>query len=176
MMGLNKKKVDETPTAISSEFVRTSEARRPKDTSHGSGHQSGTYYKIEVRSTYSEPTVIPLADGKHFVIDQNWRQWPIRLAPYWTDTLKVPVVSYDGEAASHGLSAYTAAEAHRWLLLAWLEAAHVGGTLCIETRFVEVRMETRYSITETGVTDALEKLRGSPTTHPRFPEWTTESQ
>lgn len=115
---------------------------------HGSGSGTSTGYKVEVRTTYHAPTVIGT-----FVIDGTWREWPVQegAAPFGAN---VPIARLDRRLIEVGLLSYVAAEAHRWALLAALDAHKVMGALCIETRLVEVQLNYQYSTKETGVMGA----------------------
>ncbi len=117
----------------------------------GSGHNHG--YKVEVRTSYHDPTLIPLADGKVFVIDLVWREWPIRegVTPFGVN---IPIKSWDRSNLDRGLVSYVVAEAHRWALLAHLEASTLAGSLCVQTRLVKVKLHYTYKLEEVGVTSA----------------------
>jgi hypothetical protein len=124
---------------------------------HGSGSRTAVYYKIEVRTTYHQPTV--LSEGSFpFVIDGEWREWPISpgSTAYGTN---VPIKVLDRNALDHGLLPYEAAEAHRWALFAALEATRAAGGLCIETRLVSVQYKEEYSTGELGVSEPLQMPR-----------------
>ncbi len=128
---------------------------------HGNGSSTGTYYKVEHRTTTSLSTVIGNPNEPFpFIIDHYWRTLGIMLGgtPYGAN---IPVRSWDTEAAKHGLVCYAAAEAHRWAFLAYLEANTVGGSLCVETRLVAVKFHQQYSTEELGVT-AHQGWRHSP--------------
>lgn len=120
---------------------------------HGNGSSTGTFYKVEFRNISTMVTVI--GDGQQpfpFVIDNYWRQLPLtRGATKWG--VNIPIRSWDGEAADHGLVTYVAAEAHRWAFLAALEAGvgGAGGALCVETRLVAVEFHKEYRTKELGV-------------------------
>ena len=121
-----------------------------KERAHGSGSSRGTYYKVEVRTTYHEPTVLQSDGGQRpFVIDDKWREWPVYLGaqPFGTN---IPVKSWNRHAAEHGLLSHEVAEAHRWALIAMLEAHQ--SALCVETRLVAVEFSEEYSTREIGVT------------------------
>lgn len=122
---------------------------RPSAGVHGSGHSSEIGYKIEVRSSYSEPSVL-----KDFIIDTVWRVLPIIHGPNpWG--ANIPVREMDLNMLQHGLVSRVVAEAHRWAFLARLEAQHITGSLCIETRLVKVEVKTHYSTEERGVSDIV---------------------
>lgn len=118
---------------------------------HGNGSSSGTFYKIEVRTSYPSPTVIGEARRPiPFIIDHYWRELPIqRGATEWG--VNIPVRPWDGHALDKGLCSYIVAEAHRWAFLAALEVGG-GSTLCVETRLVAVELKEEYSLKEVGVT------------------------
>ena len=119
---------------------------------HGSGSSTEHFYKVEVRTSYYAPTVIG-GDEKSFVIDHCWRELPIYLGSTpWGQN--VPIRSHDTHACEHGMVSHTAAEAHRWAFLAWLEANRITGTLCIETRLVKVEIKRSYQTKELGVSAA----------------------
>jgi hypothetical protein len=138
------------------------------DNSHGSGTSRHTMYKIEVRSSYPEPTTI---DG--FIIDFVWRTLPIveGRSPWG---MNIPVSFLDNRGIEHGLVGYTAAQAHRWGFLAALGAKRISGALCIETRLVQVELNYSYTITEKGVSDKLDSegfLRNKTEFKPRNPDF-----
>lgn len=120
---------------------------------HGNGSSTGTFYQVEIRSTSTMPTVVGDRGATiPFVIDNYWRALPImRGATAWG--VNIPICSWDGEIADHGLVSYVAAEAHRWAFLAALEAGvgGAGGALCIETRLVAVEFHKEYRTKELGV-------------------------
>ena len=136
---------------------------------HGSGSSTEHFFKIEVRTSYYNPTVLGAGD-KSFVIDNVWREWPVtRGATPWGQN--VPIRAWDGAAAEHGMLSRVAAEAHRWSLLAWLEANQVTGSLCVETRLVKVEFKRTYTTKELGVSEPMkgaEVRRGTDFT-PRTP-------
>lgn len=123
---------------------------RPNASFHGSGNGGQDGYKVEVRTTFHEPMRID-----DFVIDGVWREWPFSLVAK-TCGVQVPVSIFDRGMMDHGLlPSRTTAEAHRWLLLASLEAARYGATLGLETRLVRVRYSWTYSTKEEGVTPGM---------------------
>jgi hypothetical protein len=141
---------------------------------HDSGNSSCTYYKVEVRSSLTEPTVISLSDPRKppFVIDNYWREWPVgRENP--EALVRVPVCSWDADALRYGLLSYTAAMTHAWGLVASLEAGIGGafGSLGIEIRLVEVRLNITYATEELGV---LSIDRRGDAVGPRVPRATAE--
>lgn len=133
------------------------EVELPSASKHGSGATSDHLYKIEVRKSYSDPTVLG-AGRDAFVIDMVWRTWPVYEGSTKFGT-NVPVRSWDRRGLEHGLLTYAVAEAHRWALIALLEASEVGGSLCIETRLVEVKFSTQYSTEEVGVSQPINSCR-----------------
>lgn len=136
--------------------------------SHGSGNATDIGYKVEVRTSYHSPTVIGQGDDA-LVIDTFWRQLHIRegSTPFGVN---IPVRrSWGRSILDHGLLTYVAAEAHRWAFLAYLEATQTAGTLCIETRLVEVECKTSYALTEKGVTEPLGRVV-APKSTPRLGE------
>lgn len=138
---------------------------------HGNGSFSGHYFQVEVRTSSGSPVVLSLeGERRPFVIDHCWRHWPVyRGAIKWG--CNVPIRSWDHDAADHGLLPYLAAEAHRRVLLAALEAYTIGGSLCIETRLVEVKFSKTYNCEEIGVTPALRGGWRTPkNTMPRYPK------
>jgi hypothetical protein len=139
----------------------------PNAHKHGKGEGSQVGYFLEVRSSYMTPTVI---DAKT-VIDNVWRRWDIRegTTPYG---LNVPLGRSDREMLQHGLMSYEAAQAHRWGLIAALEAQSLLGALCIETRLVKVQFHYTYRLEEIGVEEAEKAtfLRRSQGVKPRSPE------
>lgn len=144
---------------------RIPEIELNRDGKHGSGGGTTVYYKVEVRTSYHQPTV--LAGGKeHFVIDNCWREWPIRrgAAIYGNNIPYRP--AYDA-SDEHGLFPYITAEAHRLALLAHLEATHFAGSLCIETRLVAVEYKYSYEAKEIGVTPVLRADRNRHQFTPR---------
>jgi hypothetical protein len=122
----------------------------PSSGKHGTGDSTRTGYKIEVRSSYSNPTII-----EGFVIDTAWRVLPIVNGNNpWG--MNIPIIQWDVQMlAEHGLVSRVVAEAHRWAFLAMLDAQHVTGALCIETRLVKVEVKIHYSTEEKGVSDIV---------------------
>lgn len=116
---------------------------------HSRGNSTGSFYKVEVRTSYHSPTVIGTGRDA-FVIDHCWRYLPIvRGATQWG--INIPMRQWDGDAADHGLFSYLVAEAHRWAFLAFLDAHQAAGALCIQTRLVEVQLIRSYDTKELGV-------------------------
>lgn len=137
---------------------------------HGSGNQTGTYYKVEYRTITSQPTVIGDPNIPFpFVIDNYWRTLSIHLggAPW---AANIPIKSWDASAAKHGLVSYVAAEAHRWAFISFLEANAIAGALCVETRLVAVKYTENYSTEEVGVTEPLARLWKPEGITPRNPK------
>lgn len=134
---------------------------------HGSGSGSGVFYKLEARTSYHTPSVLTHDEHCPLVLDHCWREIPIRLgATKWGTN--IPIRAWDDEAAKIGLVTYQAVEAHRWAFIAWLEASKVGGSLCVETRLVQVRRQYSYSTEEIGVSEPLkEVIRNVPKFAPR---------
>jgi hypothetical protein len=134
---------------------------------HGRGGGTQVLYKLEARTTYHTPNV--LTHDEHFplVLDHCWRNIPITLgATKWGTN--IPIRSWAADAAKHGCIPYEAIEAHRWAFIAWLEAMKVGGSLCIETRLVEVKFSYSYSVEEVGVSAPLKEVsRNKPAFSPR---------
>jgi len=129
--------------------------------SHGSGNGTKRFYKVEVRTTYSSPTV--LGD---FVIDHCWRTLPIYEGrSQWG--VNIPVQSWDRDGLDHGLVPYSVAEAHRWAFIACLEAKSVGGSLCIKTRLVEIEYHYSFSTKEVGVSAQSDGRMGRLVVSPR---------
>ena len=138
----------------------------------GEGHHHG--YLVEVRTSYFQPKVL----SKDLVIDNVWRRWPVHegSVPYG---LNVPVGRNDRDMLAHGLLTREAAEAHRWGLLASLEADSLLGSLCVETRLVKVRYDWSYKLTEVGVSEAMTGdffRRDSKQFVPRSPEAEAEGK
>ena len=135
---------------------------------HGSGSSTEVLYKIEVRTSYHTPKV--LGEGKDkFVIDHCWRALPIveALMPWG---INIPVRRRWHGSVEFGLVPYVAAEAHRWGFLAHLDAADWGGSLCIETRLVAVRLKCTHDTEEVGVSESLRGvMRNSLKLAPRSP-------
>ena len=119
----------------------------PGEHNHESGKGYKDGYRVEVRTSYWSPSVI---DGR--VIDGVWRTVPIAAgATPWGNN--VPVRPWDRDMLDRGLLPMEAAEAHRWTLLAMLDASQIAGSLCIETRLVKVRYHYEYRTEEVGVGD-----------------------
>jgi hypothetical protein len=144
---------------------------------HKHSKAEGTHhgYLVEVRSSYFIPTVL----AKDLVIDSVWRRWPIGAGTV-PNGLNVPTGPHDHDMLVHGgLLTREAAEAHRWGLLATLDAASTLGALCIETRLVKVRYDWSYKLTEVGVSEAMSGdffRRDSKQFVPRSPEAATEGE
>lgn len=127
---------------------------------HGSGSSTTHHWKLEVRTSYPDPTIIGSGD-KAFVIDNNWREWPVYPGtnPYG---INIPFRSWDRTAGDHGMFSQTVMEAHRWALLAYLEAGTLCGAGCIETRLVKIELQQSYSTKELGVTEPLKNAVHQP--------------
>ncbi len=132
------------------------DAKPAEPKSYGSGNLTSIYYKIEVRTSYSQPKVVQTQDPKNpLVIDGEWREWPLSLRYGDGPAPSVPVREWDRHAAEHGLLSYEAAVAHQWSVFAMLDAGGWGGSLCVETRLVAVEFAESYSMTEKGVSAPL---------------------
>jgi hypothetical protein len=106
---------------------------------HSNGSGKEVRYKIEVRTTYSQPSQIG-----GVLVDNIWRE--LRMEE---SQCGVPVRrSFSGDA--HGTLNYEAAQALRWWFMAVAEAEPLG-SLCIETRLVAVQLSYSYSIEEIGL-------------------------
>ncbi len=117
---------------------------------HGSrgGNQRG--YKIEIRSTYH-----PIIINDDFVITDKWREWPVQECEKYA-RYSVPVGYLDKDMLQFGLMSETAAQAHRWLLLACLEAYHPKGWSSLETRLVCADFSYSFTTKEVGVSEPIE--------------------
>jgi hypothetical protein len=139
----------------------------PSAGKHSSGTRHMTGYKIEVRTSYNNPTILG-----EFVIDNVWREIPViaGATPYG---INIPVGEYDRKMLSDvGLLSYIAAEAHRWAFLAVVDSAKISGALCIETRFVKVKYSYSYTTEEIGVSEPHESMsykRDVAAFKPRYP-------
>src|SRR5215469_4819325 len=126
--------------------------KQPK--SHGSGKLNGTYYKIEVRSWYQSRVLPDAQNPRHpFVIDKDWREWPIRLAYENSPPPSMPCGLFNSHPAEHGLMTYEAAMGHLWGMYAFLNVHHLD--MCIQARLVACRWEETYSITEESISDVI---------------------
>jgi hypothetical protein len=122
----------------------------PAAGNHGSGSGSDVGYKIEVRTSYCLPTKIG-----DFTIDNVWRAVPIREgATPWGNNVPVSLL-HRRMVLECGLLTYAAAEAHRWTLIATLDATNISGSLCVETRLVQVEFRYRHETEELGVTPPM---------------------
>lgn len=121
---------------------------------HGGGNLNGLYYKIEVRSWHM-PRVLHDRENPRtpFVIDKEWKEWPIRLAYGDGPAPSMPVGYFERHPAEHGLLSYDAAMGHLWGMYAFLAAHHMD--LCIQARLVACRWQESYSITEESVSDVI---------------------
>jgi len=121
----------------------------PAAGNHGSGSGSDVGYKIEVRTSYCLPTKIG-----DFTIDNVWRAVPIREgATPWGNNVPVPLLHR--RMLECGLLSYAAAEAHRWALIATIDVTNISGSLCVETRLVQVEFRYRHETEELGVTPPM---------------------
>lgn len=126
----------------------------PSAGKHSSGRSSSRLYKIEVRDTSTQPRVLQAQESVPFVIDGYWRQLPIYRGPTkWG--VNIPVRQDIGDGLDIGLVPYAVAEAHRWAFIAAMEALVVGGSLCLETRLVEVELMRTFETKELGVTQGM---------------------
>lgn len=152
------------------------EAREiPNAHKHDRGEGSHYGYLVEVRTSHFQPKVL----AKDLVIDNVWRRWPVQggSVPYG---LNVAVGPHDRDMLTHGgLLTREAAEAHRWGLLAALDAESTLGSLCIETRLVKIKYHWSYRLEEVGVSEAVTGdffRRDSKQFVPRSPEAETEGK
>lgn len=127
------------------------ETTKPK--SHGKGSCSGTYYKIEVRSWHMPRVLTDPESRQPFIIDKDWKEWPVRLTFGNAPAPSMPVASWERHAAEHGLMPYEAAMGHLYGMYAFLAANHMD--LCIQARLVAVRWEESYSMTEENVSHVI---------------------
>src|ERR1700731_4934405 len=118
----------------------------PAAGNHGGGSGSDVGYKVEVRTSYCQPKKIG-----DFTIDNVWREVPIREgATPWGNN--VPVSLLHRRMLTHyNLLSYAAAEAHRWTLIAVIDASDVTGSLCVQTRLVQVEFRYKHETEELGV-------------------------
>lgn len=130
-----------------------------------SGNGTFVGYKLELRSSYTHPTVI----GK-FVIDNVWREFSILqgAAPFGVN---IPIKEWDADMLKHGIVSRTVVEAHIAALFALLEATQPSGSLCIQARIVMVDYKWSYEIIERGVSDTIhaERYFEKSHFHPRQP-------
>ncbi len=117
---------------------------------HGSGSGSDVGYKVEVRTSYCQPKKIG-----DFTIDNVWREVPIcEGATPWGNN--VPISLLHGRMLlEYGLLSYAAAEAHRWTLIATIDASDISGSLCVQTRLVQVEFRYKHETEELGVTSPM---------------------
>ncbi len=123
------------------------------DGKHGSHSGTMCFYKVQVRTSAHHPTTL-----EGLTIDNAWRDLPImRGAAKWGVNIPVSRAFSGSDALDHGMVPYVAAEAHRWAFLAYLEAMEGTGTLCIETRLVQIECKFSFETKEIGVTDAMKE-------------------
>ena len=129
-------------------------AEKLEPKSHGKGSTNCTYYKIEVRSWHQTRILADAENPRHpFVIDKDWREWPIRLAYGNGPAPSMPVGYFGRHPAEHGLMPYEAAMGHLWGMYAFLATNHMD--LCVQARLVSCKWEESYSITEEKVSDVI---------------------
>ncbi len=122
----------------------------PAAGNHGSGSGSDVGYKVEVRTSYCQPKKIG-----DFTIDNVWREIPIREgATPWGNNVPVSLL-HRRMLLEYGLVSYAAAEAHRWALIATIDASDFSGSLCVQTRLVQVELRYRHETEELGVTPPM---------------------
>jgi hypothetical protein len=122
----------------------------PAAGNHGSGAGNYIGYKVEVRTSYCQPTKIG-----DFTIDNIWREVPIREgATPWGNNIPVSLLNRR-MLLEYGLVSYAAAEAHRWALVATIDASNFSGSLCVQTRLVQVELRYRHETEELGVTQPM---------------------
>ena len=126
------------------------ELELPSCGSHGNGGGTHIGFKVEVRSSYSQPTII---DNK-IVIDNAWREFPIRPGATLFGA-NIPIKDWDADMLKHGIVSRVVAEAHLAALFAILEATRPSGALCVEARLVMVEYKYSYEIIEKGVTATI---------------------
>jgi hypothetical protein len=117
---------------------------------HGSGSGTNVGYKVEVRTSYCQPKKIG-----DFTIDNVWREVPIRDgATMWGNNVPVSFL-HRRMLLEYNLLSYAAAEAHRWALIATIDASDFSGSLCVQTRLVQVEFRYKHETEELGVTPPM---------------------
>lgn len=116
----------------------------------GSGTQR--LYRVEVRNNSNQPLVLPLASGKHFAVGREWTPLPVEHHDQVQGMGAVPSGFNERVAKAHyvGAVGYNAAQAHRYIFLASIDAGAFGG-FCVETRLVAVELKYSYETRNVGV-------------------------
>ena len=109
---------------------------------YGSGSGMQRHYIVEVRSTFTQPTVI----SKDFVIDAEWRRLPVFQSIGGVRTRNWSCIADDLR-----LMNLSAAQAIAYMFLANLHADMIVGAMCIQARIVEIELTYSYSTKESGV-------------------------
>lgn len=113
----------------------------------GSGTNFG--YSVEARVNYAEPKNIC-----GMIFDNRWRQVPWSESPGMNG---VPRPAFRGpELTLPLLLSRAEAEALRWLTICAADASDICGSLCLETRIVQHRVEYSYSATPVAYLDAFD--------------------
>jgi hypothetical protein len=97
------------------------------------------------------------------IVDATWRTLSHEIRK---DGVGVPVGYFDQKLSEHGLLGYSAAQALRWWFLAAAEAERPMGSLCLETRLRQHRLELTHEVSELDVIEALD-CRGQPIAPPK---------
>lgn len=115
----------------------------------GSGTDYG--YKLEARFNYHTPKRIG-----DLILDNRWRE-----VPWFHAKHGIPRPNYLGRAETYGrLLTRNEAEAHRWVLACVMDADKIGGSICLETRLVKVRVTYDYKCEKIEYVGAQD-MRGS---------------
>jgi hypothetical protein len=97
----------------------------------GSGTMHG--YKVQARYMYHEPK-----DFGGLILDQRWRTLNFEKSPTGVPTSRG---TFDWYLPASNCMTKAAAEALRWWFLASCESERWGGSLCVETRIVQFKIE-----------------------------------
>ena len=109
---------------------------------YGSASGTSRYYVVEARMNYPEPK-----EYRGMILDAEWRRVRFERGP-----VGVSAGCFDPQARQLGLLSHDAAMA----LAYWFMSAPLLGSLCIQTRLVEVEFIYKYEAQERGVGPTLE--------------------
>lgn len=122
------------------------------------GTTTATGYSVEIRTSYRQPCLV-----HGVIVDATWRTLSHEIRK---DGVGVPLGYFDQKLSEHGLLGYSAAQALRWWFLAAAEAERPIGSLCLETRLRQHRLELTHEVSELDVIEALD-CRGQPIAPPK---------
>jgi hypothetical protein len=120
--------------SVTSDTQRTSEEKVDLQLPVGnSGNGTNYGYQVQARYMYLEPR-----DFGGIILDQRWRTLYFEKSPIGVPTSRG---TFDWFLPASSCMTKQAAEALRWWFLANCESGTWGGSLCVETRLVQFKIE-----------------------------------